>query len=455
MTNELINKENAFIQIWEKELKNTQQTKFDQKLFKKTSPILIKSLIESSQKLNPSISSEEFLSIAKLIENLLVLQKEHLKDNNMLDYLKSLKIALKKSFKGDEKNQYINQFEKILNNLLSFISIENNKITLLSENINYLETQNHQLANTNIIGQSESIKSIMKEIAPILNNNVTVLINGASGTGKELLARTIYNNSMYNKGPFIAINCAALPENLIESELFGHAKGAFTDAYKDQLGKFELANNGVLFLDEIGELPLHLQSKLLRVLQEKTIIRIGESKERKVNVKLLTATNKNLRQAVNDKTFRDDLYYRLSVYNVTLPPLKNRIDDIEPLATHFLSIYSKEFNYPNKCLNLEAIDLLKTYHWPGNIRELENVIIRAVLKSKTNIIQANELHLDLDNNVSSGQNYLSLKAVEKTHIAKTLKNLKNNIQKTANLLGITRTTLYKKIKEYEINTTNK
>jgi transcriptional regulator with GAF, ATPase, and Fis domain len=233
-----------------------------------------------------------------------------------------------------------------------------------------------------MIGRSPPMRHISEQVAVVSPTNATVLILGESGTGKELLAREIHNASSRRDGPMVRVNCAAVPRDLFESEFFGHVKGAFTGALRDRVGRFELANGGTLFLDEVGEIPIELQSKLLRAIQEGEYERVGGHKTLKTDVRLVAATNRNLAEDVRRGKFREDLYYRLNVFPITLAPLRERKSDIPALAAHFLERASRELNKPLSLLNTEALATLKAYDWPGNVRELQNVVERAVITAR-------------------------------------------------------------------------
>lgn len=249
----------------------------------------------------------------------------------------------------------------------------------------------------NIIGKSKSMKEIFKVVKQIADSKSTALIMGDSGTGKELISRAIHYNSNRKSYPFVTINCAAIPDTLIESELFGHEKGAFTNAIERKLGRFEVAHQGTLFLDEIGELSLATQAKILRFLEEKEFNRVGGSKTIKVDVRLITATNKNLNQLIKNGSFREDLYYRINVIPIVIPPLRERKEDIPILIDHFINKFSVENNKNVKGINKEALELLMQYEWPGNVRELENLVERVIALTFNEYIQLNELPLSFKN----------------------------------------------------------
>jgi Nif-specific regulatory protein len=295
---------------------------------------------------------------------------------------------------------------------------------------------------TDIIGNSNKMREVFQMISQVSKSNATVLIRGESGTGKELVANSIHYNSLRAKNPLVKVNCAALPVNLIESELFGHEKGAFTGAIKQKMGKFELAHKGSIFLDEIGSIGLDVQVSLLRVLQEKEFERVGGHKTIKTDVRVIAATNKNLEDAVETETFRGDLYYRLNVFPIYLPPLRERKTDILLLADYFLEKYSRENNKEVLRLSTPAIDMLMDYHWPGNVRELENCIERAVLLCEGKVIHSYHLPPTLQTGTESG----TLPAVsledavanlEKEMIIDALKNTRGNISAAAKVLKTT------------------
>lgn len=318
----------------------------------------------------------------------------------------------------------------------------------------------HELENkyriTNIIGNSNKMREVFQMISQVSRSNATVLIRGESGTGKELVANSIHYNSHRAKNPFVKVNCAALPANLIESELFGHEKGAFTGAIKQKLGKFELAHKGTIFLDEIGSIDLDVQVNLLRVLQEKEFERVGGHRTIKTDVRIIAATNKNLERAVEEETFRGDLYYRLNVFPIYMPPLRERKTDILLLADHFLEKYTKENNKDIRRFSTPAINMLMDYHWPGNVRELENCIERAVLLCEEGVIHSYHLPPTLQTGKESDTlPDLSLDDavvnLEKEMIIDALKNTRGNTTLAAKILKTTVRKFSYKAKNYGID----
>jgi two-component system response regulator AtoC len=306
----------------------------------------------------------------------------------------------------------------------------------------------------NIIGKSIAVQTVYKIVGRVSQTNATVLITGESGSGKELIAKTIHNNSLRRDGPFIKVNCGALPEGLMESEMFGYEKGAFTGAVARKLGRFELANKGTIFLDEIGELPPSLQVKLLRVLQEREFERVGGTETIKVDVRILAATNRNLEELVKQGTFRDDLYYRLKVVPIHVPPLRERPEDIPLFVDYFIRRVADEAHMEVPLVTAEAMNLLNSYTWPGNVRELANVLERAVILSQ-GIIDAPDLPGLISANESSsvtvpeaGSLKDMMAKVEKQIITSALKKHNGNRVKTAQALDISRRSLLYKIEEY-------
>jgi two-component system NtrC family response regulator len=335
--------------------------------------------------------------------------------------------------------------------------------------------ENRQLRNVvssqysfgNIIGKSKGMQDVYETIRKVAPANATVLIEGESGTGKELVAKSIHYNSPRRDKPFVAVNCSALAENLLESELFGHEKGAFTGAIAMKKGRFELADGGTLFLDEIGDLSPNLQIKLLRVLQEKVFERVGGVKPITVNIRILAATNKLLKQELQEGRFREDLYYRLNVVYIYLPPLKQRQEDIHLLVDHFIKKYAGErkSSIPVIGMEQEVRSLLYDYSWPGNIRELENLIERTMILCPNELIRVTDLPKEFKNNVynalhlegipANAKLYETLAQVEMTMIQRALK-MANNVQShAAELLGIGKSGLNQKIKKYKLDVGSK
>jgi transcriptional regulator with PAS, ATPase and Fis domain len=294
-----------------------------------------------------------------------------------------------------------------------------------------------------IIGSCQSMREVYRKLEKVAGTDISVLITGETGTGKELVAREIHRRSVRTAGPFVTINCGAIPENLIESELFGHVKGSFTGAIMDRPGKFHIANGGTLFLDEIGELPLNLQVKLLRVLQERVVMRVGSSKPEKVDIRVVAATNRDLEQMVRDNTFREDLYYRLNVVNLWLPPLRDRGDDVLIIAKTLLSKYAEEFNSPVRGFSPAAMAAVKKYDWPGNIRQLQNRIKKALVLCENKLLGPDDL--DLGTTVEMGIMPLE-KAKEdfqRRYVLEVLERNNGNRTQTARDLGVDPRTIFR------------
>jgi len=305
-----------------------------------------------------------------------------------------------------------------------------------------------------IVGQSESMKKVEELVRKVGPTDTTVLISGESGTGKELVARAIHRHSRRRDKPFVAVDCGSLVENLFESELFGHVKGSFTGATATKYGRFELANGGTLFFDEIGNISINIQTKLLRVLQEREITKVGSSQVIKVDVRIVAATNKDLQKAVKAGTFREDIFYRLSVVPISLPPLRERRDDIPLLANHFLRKYNRKRRKNIRAISDRAMKALVEYDWPGNVRELENAIERAVVLSENDVVKPSDLlYYGLTVETPSASDTGEAKRlidVEKEHIAKALKMFNGHRGRTAEWLGIDRKTLRSKLRRYGI-----
>jgi two-component system response regulator AtoC len=319
---------------------------------------------------------------------------------------------------------------------------------LLEENLSLRQRLDDHYRFENIITKSAKMQRVIEVIKVVAKSNATVLVTGESGTGKELVARAIHSQSNRHNKPFIAVSCAALPESLLESELFGHEKGSFTGAYAQKKGKFEFAEGGTLFLDEIGEMSANIQVHLLRVLEEKEFTRVGGNEPIKADVRVISATNKDLRKAIEKQEFREDLYYRLNVVNVELPPLRERKEDVPLLAQHFLNKFASENRKEVSGFSPDALEFLLDYDWPGNVRELENAIERAVILAKNSLITVDDLpqeNLSLGYSIGSKK---SIKEVEKEHILNVLRKTGDNYSEAARILGISRMTLYNKAKEY-------
>jgi transcriptional regulator with PAS, ATPase and Fis domain len=298
-----------------------------------------------------------------------------------------------------------------------------------------------------IIGESPQMHKVYEMIQTVAKTDTTVMIRGESGTGKELIARAIHSNSNRRYFPIVAVNCGALPEGILESELFGHERGAFTGAQYKRKGKLELADGGTLFLDEVGNIDSKTQMDLLRVIETKQFTRVGGNEMIKVDFRVICATNKDLEKAVSDGTFREDLYYRLNVFTIFIPPLRERKGDIPVLANYFVQKYARTMGKSISSLSPEAMDTLVRYNWPGNVRELENAVERAMVVGKAPAIRPEDLPYQL-----TEKNHVlptgSLAAVEKAHIASVLEQNRWNISRSAEILQIDRVTLYNKIEKY-------
>jgi len=304
-------------------------------------------------------------------------------------------------------------------------------------------------ADAVFIGNSSSIKRAYSLAEKVAKTDANVLILGENGTGKFVLANYIHQNSNRNKQPFVHVDLGSLNDNIFESELFGYAKGAFTDAKNDTAGRFELANNGTIFLDEIGNVPLHLQSKLLQVIQNKSVTRLGEAKPRQLNVRIVTATNIDLKQEVNQKTFREDLYYRINTMEIILPSLKDRKEDIVPLAKFLLEKIVSKYERSEITFESEALEQIERHSWNGNIREMENRIERAVILCENNLIAVSDLDLEIISNVQNNDD-LQLSEIEKTTIEKVLQKNNFNVSKSAEELGLSRASLYRRMEKFDL-----
>jgi DNA-binding NtrC family response regulator len=317
------------------------------------------------------------------------------------------------------------------------------------ENIYLKEQYKDRTRFESMIGQSKPMQEIFDLICDVAPMDSTVLITGETGTGKGLAAKAIHTNSPRRNGPFVTVNCGAVPEHLMESELFGHQKGAFTDAKETKKGRLELAHGGTLFLDEIGEISMRMQIDLLRVLEDRVFYRVGGTQPIEADFRVIAATNRDLEAAIKSGDFREDLFYRLNVISFTMPSLSQRKEDIPLLAEHFLYRFSQETNKPIDSISREAMDEMMIYDWPGNIRELENAIERAVVVGRQREILPENLPIFCHEPAPAIRAH-SLKDVEKTHIERVLTENQWNIARSAKILGIDRSTLYSKIKRYDI-----
>jgi len=311
----------------------------------------------------------------------------------------------------------------------------------------------------NFVGNNQKMQEIYTVITKVADSDATVLIGGETGTGKNIVAKAIQDRSPRRKRNFIKVDCAGIHEELLESDLFGHVRGSFTTAVRDKKGKFELANKGTLFLDDIDCLPMNLQAKLLRVLQDREFEKVGGISTQEVDVRIIAASNQDLQKAIAEKTFRADLFYRLNVINIYLPPLRERLDDLEELSYHFLEVYNRK-NYKNVCgISNGAFDVMKKYSWPGNVRELENVIERAVVLKQRDYIEPEDLRLPVQQNATFSKSFTSddnlslknyLREAEKNKILNSLEKYSWKRNKTSEALGISRITLYSKMKDYRL-----
>ena len=334
-------------------------------------------------------------------------------------------------------------------------SIQEERQRLLEENTRLQARLKDKFKPSNIIGSSRAMQDVFDLIAQVCMSDATVLIRGESGTGKELVAQAVHYNSFRSEKPFIKVNCAALPETVIESELFGHEKGAFTGAIQTRKGRFELAHGGTIFLDEIGDLSATTQVRLLRVLQEKEFERVGGNQTIRTNVRIIAATNRDLERLLETEIFREDLYYRLNVFPIHIPPLRDRKSDITLLADFFTERYSSQNVKSIKRISTPAIELLTNYHWPGNVRELENCVERAVLLSTDEVIHGHHLPPTLQSAESTGTQLHStleeaMDNLERELILDALKSTKGNMAKAARFLGITERIMGLRVKRHDL-----
>jgi len=345
--------------------------------------------------------------------------------------------------KGDDNDRLI----PLLNKAIEKVNLQN-RIAQLESQVG----KKHDFES--IIGTSESIMSAIELAKKVAPTDATVLLLGETGTGKEVFAQAIHNNSKRNLGPFIAINCSAFGKELLETEIFGHKAGAFTGAIKDKKGLIEEANGGTFFLDEIGEMHIDLQAKMLRILETGEFFKVGDTKPTKISVRIIAATNRDLQQDVADGKFREDLFYRLNVFTISLPALRERKKDIPLFASYYLKLFSGKTNARVDKMSKEFTDHLMNHNWKGNIRELKNVMERAVILAEGNELTVDNLPIDLQVQSLGQQNGISafeLSSVEKLHIQRVLNHTKGNKTEAARMLNIGLTTLYRKIEEYGIS----
>jgi DNA-binding NtrC family response regulator len=301
-----------------------------------------------------------------------------------------------------------------------------------------------------VLGASPTMINVMNIVRKVAETDANVLITGENGTGKELVAREIHNLSKRSNGLMVGVDMGSISESLFESEMFGHVKGAFTDAKEDRTGKFEIAHNGTLFLDEIGNLSSQSQTKLLSALQNRSIVRVGSNRQIPVDIRLICATNCDLPERVNKGLFREDLLYRINTIQIEVPPLRDRVDDIPVLASHFLKIYCDKYNKPGKKINAQALEKLSNYRWPGNIRELRHSIEKAVILSDSSLIGPSDFSFNTSSTRVTDNDNTTLEEMEKKLIAESIKKHDNNFSIVASKLGITRQTLYNKLKKYDL-----
>jgi len=323
------------------------------------------------------------------------------------------------------------------------------RMKLLSENISLKERVEELFTTDDIIGQTPAMQNLLKLVSEVTKTDATVMIRGESGTGKELIARAIHKNSHRRYFPLISINCGAYPEGLLESELFGHEKGAFTGAQYPRKGKLEMSNKGTIFFDEIGDISPKMQMDLLRVIETKKFYRLGGNKEIEADFRVISATNKNLEEMVKQSTFREDLYYRLNVFMITVPPLRERVADIPLIADYVLKKFTMSMARKIEGFTPKALERLTGYTWPGNVRELRNVIERALVVAKGHHIEDSDISFPSSAEIDK-PSLLSLNDVEKNHIKQVLDQVFWNISRAAEVLGIDRATLYNKIKKYDL-----
>lgn len=344
------------------------------------------------------------------------------------------------------------QNEKMLATVSSALELSFSRTTVKELKEQKSALTNINVPRTEIIGESPAIRTILETIDKLKETDANILLSGENGTGKDLVASILHRKSPRNNEPFITIDLGSIPDELFESELFGYEKGAFTDALKDKPGRFEIASGGTLFLNEIGNLPLLLQAKLLTVIEQQKFCRLGSTKEKRIDVRLVSATNTDLYQAVQAGTFRQDLLYRLNTIEIRIPPLRERGNDLILLSDYFLKLYGKKYQKEISGISREALQLLKQYNWPGNIRELQHAIERAVILSEHSRLQYDDFMLRTTENKqgkAAKENY-NLEEMEKETIRTVLHRCSGNLTQASELLGITRTSLYRRLEKYGI-----
>ena len=416
----------------------------------------------------PQLPKEAFQPLRHLWESIKkVADQKGLGTKDTALFIFSLKACLQQWSDDEDYSHFDPKAQQQMHAILDFLGLltfetyaakQEEHIGLQQEQISYL--QGNQAFGV-LIGKSEAMAAVYRAIGLVLENDVSVLLQGESGTGKDVIASVIHTHSKRNKGPFITLNCASIPKDLLESELFGYEKGSFTGAEKQKIGKIELAHEGTLFLDEISELSLEMQAKLLRVLQNREIDRIGSTKKIPINIRVIAATNADLQEAVQQKQFRLDLFYRLNVFPIFVPPLRERDADVLELAFYFIKKYAQILGVKEASLSKDAKAYLLNQPWPGNVRELENMLQRALLLASKGVINADMLSYQPGKQslaLSAGDlalplgasDSLRLEDVEKHAILKVLDLKKGNVKQAAEALGVSRTTLYNKSKKYDI-----
>lgn len=343
------------------------------------------------------------------------------------------------------------EISKLLATIKSALALRKSK-----KEVNVLKSKKEDLTNVinaktyDIIGNSKAIKEVLDTISKVAPTEANILVLGENGTGKELIAREIHRLSKRNQEVFLPVDINAINPNLLESELFGHVKGAFTDAKKDNTGRFEAASDGTLFLDEIGNLDVQVQGKILTAIQNKEIFKVGSSAKESIDVRIVSATNKNLEELIANNEFREDLFYRLNTITINIPPLRARKEDISLIADHYLQLYKKKYAKPDLKLSNAALRKLESYHWPGNIRELQHTIEKTVILSNDKLINTNDFDLMASNLKQTEPESYNLEELEKNAIIQVLHKHGGNMSKAAEELGVTRRTLYKKKEKYDL-----